>query len=52
MHEEDVPAILGAMKSGGQREEIDGIVFDYLHFYGNFSTSSKGGMVSARSAGV
>ena len=35
-HEGDYPEIRKAIAAAAQRPEVDGIVFDYLHFYGNY----------------
>ncbi len=42
IHETDHPAILRAIQKASIRPEVDGILFDYLHFYGNFSYQIKG----------
>lgn len=42
LHEEDYPAIRHAMKVADERPEVDGLVFDYLHFYGNFDYRIRG----------
>lgn len=41
-HEEDLPKIRAAMNQANSIEAVDGIVFDYLHFYGNYFHISKG----------
>jgi len=42
IHEADHPRILHALDRARPRAEIDGIVFDYLHFYGNYSHVIRG----------
>lgn len=42
LHESDIPRVMAAIKKADERPEIDGIVFDYLHFYGNFSFVMSG----------
>lgn len=42
VHEADHEAILKAIARASARPEVDGILFDYLHFYGNFSYQIKG----------
>ncbi len=42
IHEEEHSAILAAIMKASQNPDIDGILFDYLHFYGNFSYQIKG----------
>ncbi|NBX93004.1 MAG: glycosyltransferase [Proteobacteria bacterium] len=42
VHEADLSLIRKAMSQADSLEEVDGIVFDYLHFYGNFSYISRG----------
>lgn len=42
LHETDTAALLEGMKRADGREDVDGLVFDYLHFYGNFSYFMKG----------
>ena len=37
MHEADFPLIREAMARADRRIDVDGILFDYLHFYGNYS---------------
>lgn len=41
-HEEDYPKIRKAMERAKHLPQIDGIVFDYLHFYGNYSFLCRG----------
>jgi hypothetical protein len=36
LHEEDYPLIREAIARASQREEVDGIIFRYVHFYGDF----------------
>lgn len=36
LHEEDYPRIREAIARAHTREDIDGILFDYVHFYGDF----------------
>lgn len=36
LHEDDYPAILKAMQTHKESHEIDGLLFDYLHFYGSY----------------
>jgi glycosyltransferase involved in cell wall biosynthesis len=36
IHEQDHPAILKAMQQYVQDNEVDGLLFDYLHFYGSY----------------
>lgn len=38
VHEDDLPKIYDSMKSGLARPEVEALVFDYVHFYGNHST--------------
>ncbi|MDR3606060.1 MAG: glycosyltransferase family 2 protein [Oligoflexia bacterium] len=35
-HEADAEALRQAMRSADQRPEVDGLLFDYVHFYGSF----------------
>jgi len=42
LHEADSPKILEAMKTADSLPEADGLVFDYLHFYGNYSYFCRG----------
>lgn len=42
IHEGDHEAILSAIKRASERPEVDGILFDYLHFYGNFNYQIQG----------
>jgi len=42
IHEGDHESILKAIDQASLKPEIDGILFDYLHFYGNFSYQIKG----------
>ncbi|MGE3260617.1 MAG: glycosyltransferase family 2 protein [Bacteriovoracia bacterium] len=36
LHEEDYPKIRAALDEAKNREDIDGLLFDYVHFYGDF----------------
>lgn len=36
LHEEDYPLIREAIGRASKREEVDGIIFRYVHFYGDF----------------
>ncbi len=36
LHEDDAAKIRSALERAHQREDVDGILFDYLHFYGDF----------------
>jgi len=36
IHEEDIPKIKDAVARAENRPEIEGLIFDYLHFYGSF----------------
>lgn len=36
LHEQDYPAIREAMRVGLQRSDVDGLLFDYRHFYGSY----------------
>lgn len=36
-HEDDYPKIQRAIELADSMDQVDGIVFDYLHFYGDFS---------------
>lgn len=36
LHEEDYPRIREALARANARKEIDGLLFDYVHFYGDF----------------
>lgn len=38
VHEDDLPKIYDAMKQNLDKPEVEALVFDYLHFYGNHST--------------
>ncbi len=42
MHEEDLPKILKAKEVADQKPEVDGLLFDYLHFYGNYNYTIRG----------
>jgi|694.fasta_scaffold28245_3 glycosyltransferase involved in cell wall biosynthesis len=41
-HEEDLSKVRTAMALANSIEQVDGLVFDYLHFYGNYFNISKG----------
>jgi len=36
LHEDDIMWLLDALKKANEREDVDGLLFDYLHFYGDF----------------
>jgi len=36
LHEDDYPALREAMREGLARPDVDGLLFDYRHFYGSF----------------
>jgi len=36
LHEQDYPVILDSLAQAQNRPDIDGILFDYVHFYGDF----------------
>ena len=42
LHENDYPQIQTAMAYADEIPEVDGLVFDYLHFYGNYAYTCKG----------
>ncbi len=42
LHEADHSRILEAIEKASLRPEVDGIVFNYIHFYGNFSYQIRG----------
>lgn len=42
LHEADYPRIREALKNADTRAEIDGLVFDYLHFYGSYDYQIRG----------
>lgn len=42
LHEEDYGKILAALDKYDGDRRIDGIAFDYIHFYGSYSTVQKG----------
>ena len=42
IHEADHESILKAIEQASLKPEVDGILFDYLHFYGNFSYQIEG----------
>lgn len=38
IHEDDLPAILKGVEEMEKNREIDGLIFNYMHFYGNVDT--------------
>jgi len=38
-HEDDLPTLKKCMRNNLERPEVEAIVFDYLHFYGNRNTT-------------
>ncbi len=42
IHEEDIDNIKIALKKAEQTPEVDGVLFDYLHFYGNYDYTMSG----------
>lgn len=42
LHERDYPAVRQAIQVADQREDVDGVLFDWLHFYGNFDYVIRG----------
>jgi glycosyltransferase involved in cell wall biosynthesis len=36
LHEEDYPRIREALRRAHERSDVDGVLFDYVHFYGDF----------------
>lgn len=36
LHEEDYPKIRAALERAHRRHDVDGVLFDYVHFYGDF----------------
>lgn len=42
LHEKDYPAIRAAMGRADSRPDIDGLVFEYRHFYGSFAYEIRG----------
>jgi hypothetical protein len=42
MHEADFDSIRAAMEVATPRADIDGLLFDYLHFYGNYDYEIRG----------
>lgn len=36
LHEADHPALRGALSAADPRSDVDGLLFDYVHFYGSF----------------
>lgn len=42
LHEADHSLIIEAIKKASLQPEVDGVLFDYLHFYGNFSYQIQG----------
>ena len=41
LHEDDHPTILDAMRRQLDRPEVEGLLFDYLHFWGTYDTYQK-----------
>jgi glycosyltransferase involved in cell wall biosynthesis len=41
IHEADVPVIRKAMETIGMRTGVEGLLFDYVHFYGSFDVVQK-----------
>ncbi len=41
VHEDDLPAIEAAMRTNLDRPEVEALVFDYIHFYGNAQTCAR-----------
>ncbi|MCO5141811.1 MAG: glycosyltransferase family 2 protein [Oligoflexia bacterium] len=41
IHEDDIPKIRASIEQAHQREEVDGLLFDYVHFYGDYSVVNK-----------
>lgn len=42
LHEGDFPALRAGMAQAQTRPEIDGLVFDYVHFYGSYAYEIRG----------
>jgi len=42
IHEEDFPAITGAVAKYDSREDVDGLLFHYNHFWGNYDRVHRG----------
>jgi len=42
IHEDDIPLIQQAMRTADSRPDIDGILFDYVHFYGSYDYQITG----------
>ncbi|MBY0370409.1 glycosyltransferase family 2 protein [bacterium] len=42
LHEGDFPSIRAALESAHPRAEVDGLVFDYRHFYGSYGYEIRG----------
>lgn len=42
LHEEDFPRLREAMEKADRRPEVDGLVFEYLHFYSNYDYVIRG----------
>lgn len=42
LHEKDLPAIRAAMGRADSRPDIDGLVFEYRHFYGSYAYEIRG----------
>jgi glycosyltransferase involved in cell wall biosynthesis len=38
LHEEDYPLIISSLRNANSISEVEGILFQYVHFYGSFST--------------
>ncbi len=38
IHEDDYPKIINAMKENLNNTEVEGLLFDYIHFFGSYST--------------
>jgi glycosyltransferase involved in cell wall biosynthesis len=36
LHEEDIPALRAAIERAGPDERVEGLLFDYLHFWGSY----------------
>lgn len=41
-HEDDYSKVQASIHLADQMDEVDGVVFDYLHFYGDYSHISRG----------
>lgn len=42
VHEDDYGLIISTLAKADGKKEVEGIYFDYLHFYGSYSTVQKG----------